>query len=58
MQYYYEGKGAPILGLDVWEHSYYIEFRAKRGEFIDHFLKFLVNWEQASGSTYLKSCRC
>ena len=34
-----------LLGCDVWEHSYYIDFRNKRPAYLDNFLKNLVNWE-------------
>ncbi|MCC7321638.1 MAG: superoxide dismutase [Rubellimicrobium sp.] len=34
-----------LLGLDVWEHSYYIDFRNKRPAYITNFLDNLVNWE-------------
>ena len=35
----------PILGCDVWEHSYYIDYRNRRPEYLDKFLDNLVNWE-------------
>ena len=35
----------PILGCDVWEHSYYIDYRNRRPEYLDKFLNNLVNWE-------------
>lgn len=34
-----------LLGCDVWEHSYYIDFRNKRPAYLDNFLENLVNWE-------------
>ena len=34
----------PILTLDVWEHSYYLDYKNKRGDFIDSFLNHLINW--------------
>tara|TARA_B100000700_G_scaffold113322_1_gene127403 strand:- start:1199 stop:1792 length:594 start_codon:yes stop_codon:yes gene_type:complete len=35
----------PILGCDVWEHSYYIDFRNKRPEYLDKFVDNLIDWE-------------
>lgn len=35
----------PILNLDVWEHAYYLDYKNKRGDFIDSFLNNLVNWD-------------
>ena len=34
-----------LLGCDVWEHSYYIDFRNKRPAYLTNFLDNLVNWE-------------
>ncbi len=34
-----------LLGVDVWEHSYYIDFRNKRPAYLTNFLEKLVNWE-------------
>ena len=34
-----------LLGCDVWEHSYYIDFRNKRPVYLSNFLEHLVNWE-------------
>ena len=34
-----------LLGCDVWEHSYYIDFRNKRPVYLTNFLEKLVNWE-------------
>ena len=34
-----------LLGCDVWEHSYYIDFRNKRPDYLSNFLDKLVNWE-------------
>jgi superoxide dismutase, Fe-Mn family len=37
--------GTPILGIDVWEHSYYIDYRNRRPDYLKAFLDSLVNWE-------------
>jgi Fe-Mn family superoxide dismutase len=35
----------PILGCDVWEHSYYIDYRNRRPDYLKAFIDHLVNWE-------------
>ena len=35
----------PILGCDVWEHSYYIDYRNRRPEYLDKFVENLIDWE-------------
>jgi Fe-Mn family superoxide dismutase len=37
-----------LLGVDVWEHSYYIDFRNKRPAYLQNFLEKLVNWENVA----------
>ena len=37
-----------LLGCDVWEHSYYIDFRNKRPAYLTNFLDKLVNWENVA----------
>ena len=38
-------KMKPILGCDVWEHSYYVDYRNRRPEYLENFFEKLVNWE-------------
>ena len=36
-----------VLGCDVWEHSYYIDYRNKRADYVKAFIDNLVNWDYA-----------
>ncbi len=36
---------SPLLGCDVWEHSYYIDYRNARPKYLEAFVDSLVNWE-------------
>ncbi|MCL8382460.1 MULTISPECIES: superoxide dismutase [Xanthobacter] len=35
----------PILGVDVWEHSYYIDYRNRRPDYLKAFVDHLINWD-------------
>jgi Fe-Mn family superoxide dismutase len=44
------GEGRALLGIDVWEHSYYLDFRNRRPDYVTNWLDRIANYEAAAAA--------
>lgn len=44
---YANASGYPIIGIDVWEHAYYLDYQNRRAEYLENYFSIL-NWDEAA----------
>lgn len=48
---------SPLLGIDVWEHAYYLDYENRRGDYVSVFMENLVSWEVVSSRLEMAMAR-